>query len=416
MFQSTLAVILIRLIGVGLQTIILVLLARSLSIPDMGTFALLYSGIVLIRALGPIGADQVTMRAISGHLGQNDARAASQVAFDGLVLVLTISVLGGVALALLSFFADTGGTGFSPAESIAIAVTVPATAVAGILTYQLRGFGRIIFAQIPESLLQNLVFAGALLFFSASGLTLAETVIAFAISAVFSLLIYLTAFWRTVGRASARPKRASLASLARKGVVVLQAFAVTAISQRIPILLSAPLLGVAATAYLEIAARFGMLAIVTTTAVGVNFSPSLARAFAQGDLHKVNALVRQGSLMAAVPAVGALLVLAILFPTIILDFLPAEYRQSFFPMLAFALAACINAVFSLNSNALIMADRADLVRNYSLAQMLVLLMSCVALGSAFGTIGVAAGVVLGTITRDVGLFFARKRLIYKMTH
>lgn len=161
----------IRGLGILFQALVILYLARSLSIEDMGLFAMIYAWLGLMRLLGPLGSDQIALRRISGDWGKTPAaQSISNASFVLTCLVgLGVALIAGVVLVRLSPFSRT--------EIMAIVLATPAFALMGLLISQIRGFGQNLTAQAPEALGFHLFFGGLIALLALEGLIERATVL-----------------------------------------------------------------------------------------------------------------------------------------------------------------------------------------------------------------------------------------------
>lgn len=317
-----------RILGIGLQAIVVFYLAHRLRIEDMGYFGLIYALLGLVRFLGPLGTDQVALRRIAkpDRVGPDDSTISIAS------LVLTVAAI--LALLVLVVVAAVFGilAPLSPAAIAAIVVAVPAFALTGSFIGQIRGLGRNLAAQMPEATGLHVVFGLLLLACSTLGALTLDTVLACLAAAAWSItLTYAALRWPLGAHPSAWPHRDVLAEMAREGGQVFQALAVTALGFRAPLLLSTALMGPAATAVIEIAGPFGRITDIVTSSIALTFSPHLAQFDRGADARTLHKVLRHGATMAAIPALGWLVVVWVAAPRVLGSLLPLPMPRPMSP-------------------------------------------------------------------------------------
>ncbi|MEQ9692325.1 MAG: hypothetical protein RLO48_21635, partial [Bauldia litoralis] len=151
LIRSSVIVTGIRGVGIVLQSLVLLFLARTLPVHDLGIFALFYAGFGIARILGPLGADQVTMRraAVAGGAFDEELHRVLNTSF---VLVVGVNAAVAALLAAVAFLAIPSllaKTGHSTPQLQIFAASLPAIAIIGQMTYQLPGINHNARAQFP---------------------------------------------------------------------------------------------------------------------------------------------------------------------------------------------------------------------------------------------------------------------------
>ncbi|MCB1494708.1 MAG: lipopolysaccharide biosynthesis protein [Bauldia sp.] len=406
LIRSSVVVTGIRGAGIVLQSLILLFLARSLPVHELGIFALFYAGFGIVRILGPLGTDQVTMRQVAVAEGIPDGALhrilnTSFVLVAGVNAVIAAAAFGLVSLAFPWVFEATG---LSVAELLLIIASAPAFALIGLMTYQLRGFGYNALAQFPDSVALQLFIGGGVAGLAYAGrLDLPSTLFVLVAAAWLVAAIYLVIRLRIGVDTGARPTWMSTRCLIGESREVLYALSITALSARLPLLLSAPLLGSAATAIFDVASRFGSVPSITTSAVAVAFSPRFAALAHSSDRAAMSRTLSFASLVAVSPAIAYFGVAAAAAPFLIDHVLPPAYAHIYLPMLVVCAALTVNAAFGVTSNFLFMAGESRVVRNFSIAQLAGIGILTPLFAWQFGTLGLAVAVLAGSVIRDVGM-------------
>lgn len=405
LFKSSLLVIGVRVAGIVLQSVIVILLARYLPTEQMGIFALCYAILGLARMLGPLGLDQTTMRLIARARESAGLQEADHRILNGSFIAILVANTA-VAMALVVSGRMTGAFGSTVHDAgmalLATAAALPAFAVIGLLTLQLRGFGQQVWAQIPDSILLQLVHGALLLGLWQTGwLGLASSLFAFAIAAWVIAGLYVLSRTRVETR-WIMPDRLAYATLWSGGRDVWLALVVTALSVRAPLFVVAGMLGPAAAAIMDIATRFGTLPSITTSSVMATFSPRFAALHGSANRRDLSRALSLSSLIAVTPALGFLLVLMAGAPFAIGLLLPPIYSDALVPMLIICLAQLVNAWLGPATNLLLMLGQGWVVRNYSTVQLALVIILSFPAAMYSGLVGVTLVILLSQLVRDLG--------------
>ncbi|WP_422363921.1 lipopolysaccharide biosynthesis protein [Pyruvatibacter mobilis] len=394
--------VLIRVLGIGIQAPVVIWLARTLPIVEMGVFSVAYAYLGLVRYLGPLGLDQIALRRIARDLPQGGTPipdSAHRVSMHTLVFVTGLNVV--VALLAFGILALWAPEGLTAVDHLSVSLAMPAFALIGLLAGQTRGLGYNLLAQVPDAIGIHLVFAALLAAFAlTSGVGLTTVLVCLCAAAWIVLLFQALLRVRIGFRFFALPSRADLKGLAREGITVFQAALFTGLSDRAPIFISSAVLGPAATALMEVAVRFGNVATIMTGSVAATLSPQFARYSYEENRKALKRTLLVGSVMAAVPALSYFIVLVVAAPWAIEFLLPEVYAPAYLPMLCIAFGFVINASFGLANSLLIMAGHGGRVAYFALGRLLVSVFGGVMLAEAFGMNGLCAAIILGIVVRD----------------
>ena len=407
LIHSSLLVTGTRVAGIVLQSLLVLLLARALPVSHMDVFALGYAGLGFARILGLVGTDQVTMRLTAATENNRHDRRLQGHLNTSLFLVTALNVLIAVAVTVVAFWTKpwlSGELGPFSTSLLLVACAIPAFAIIGLLTAQLRGFDYNVLARIPDSVVLQLLFGMGLVFFlMRRELDLVSAFLSLALAAWIVAAVYVLIRFRIAIDLTATPTWKAARMLLTEGREVLYALTVTALAARAPLLFSAPLLGPAATAVLDIATRFGTLPTITTSSVTATFSPRFAALVYTDNRQDLSRALSLSSVLAAAPALICLAAIGLGAPFLIRAILPVAYAQAYPPKLVICAAAVINAAIGVASTLLFMAGESHVVRNFSLAQLIAICVLSPALGLPFGPLGFALAILAGTIVRDFGL-------------
>jgi O-antigen/teichoic acid export membrane protein len=389
--------------GVVLQALTLLFLVHTLPIEDVGVFGLVYASLGLVRYLGPFGTDVVALRRIAREDGRSSSPEAQAISWASLVVTGIVSLL--VSMISVLLFVTTGLGTLSASEIAATALAVPAFALMGAFAGQIRGFGKNLAAQIPEAIGLHVAFAATIALLAGTQMLGRDAALVGLSISAWAIAATYAAIRLRIGASWSLPSKREIVRLSREGLGVFQALGLTALCTRAPLFLASLLLGPASTALIDVASRFGRVPEITTNSISITSSARFANE-AASDGRAVLLTLRTSAVLAAVPALFWLMLVAVGGPLAIETLLPPAYSAVYVPMLLITLAVAVNAVFGLASTLLLMSQREEAVRFYSVVQLLVVTGSALLLAPLVGVSGVALSALLGAIVRDGGMMTA----------
>ena len=394
----------VRAAAVVAQFGVMVLLARHLSLEHMGLYALFYATVGIARAAGPLGIDQASTRLLAIAVGSDNADArVREICVTG--AILTSGVALAAALAAWGVFAlGFGPSGYRSGEALFFSLALPAFVGIGLMLGQLRGLGCNLWAQAPDALgLQLLVLGQVLAFIAIGNFTLFSAMMSLTIAG-WAVLTFQIWFRLRLGRfGGPLPSGAVLREVLVDGWCIFQAHIVTVGTVYLPTFLTAVLAGPTAVAVLEIAQRFGNLPSLLTSSIGATYNPTYARLAAAGESKHLGRVMCDAGLLAGVPALAYMLLIAFGGRDLVLAFFPPTYLPAVVPIVIIAAGSGANALFAPFSNVYLMSGRAVFVRHFSLAALVVVAIGSWGLGPIWGATGIALAILAGRLVRDSGL-------------
>lgn len=396
---------LVRIAGVLLQALAFVYLANLMPPAEVGRFAAIYTLWTVVRYLGPLGFDQLAMRDIAMARVKGNVMDAQALCNFSFLVTLPLSVaIAFVVFAGLTVLSAAHMYQYPAMGMVAAAVALPAYALIGLLSGQLRGFGRNVSVQALESVgipgaFVLLLFLGAHLKVSGLGWAL----VAQAIGTIAVTVAYCALRWRAGLALTAQLSRDRRWAAIKHATHMWLALAINTVALRVPTYICLVLLGPAQVALWEVANRFGTLPTLFTFGAAVTYSPVMAAAHSQGDHKTFQRALASGSWFAFLPTIGVLAALAAIGPILLARLFPLAYAAAYVPLLLICAAMAINAGFGLSGNAFLMSGHQRLVSAYSALQLAVVVLIGTFLTKLLGINGLAVSLVVAAIARDVGL-------------
>lgn len=413
----------LRLLGLPLQLLLFLLVARLHDVASVGLFAVV-TGIWLgLRSLGPLGFDFSAMRFIPAFAA--DGRQAAVRAFLRLGLywtqlptVLAAVLLGAGAARLGDGVQAIAGTGAAP-ETVAAepagfllcALGLPAFVLIGYLVGVLRARQRVVPAQLLEMVLQPLA---GLVLVAAVAVAAPEAGVAGSLAAVAAAAWAVALGYLWLARADLGPSpplpRAERQEIVRTSLRIGLSSAIVIVTLRAPVIVLFLLAGAAASALYEAAQRFALLGTLGAWTVVAAASPLMAEAFAAGDRGRLRRLLAGSIAVAAAPAAGVVLGLLALGDWL-LGWFGAEYQAARWVAVLLALAFLANALGTPAGSAFYMIGRERLALGFNLAGLAVLAVALPAGAWAAGPQGAALAFLLALAVREGGMAVAAVRIL-----
>lgn len=409
MIRAISSVLALRVIGIGLQLGWFMLLVRLLPMEQVGIYAAINAGWLLMRALGPLGSDQALMRLLPELLQAGDLAQARRWQREGFRYALrwqSLLLLGLVAAAAL---AQEFGVVFLPLELMCVcAIAALCYGINGQQVYIMLAAQRPLLANGWESIWLPLALAAAALILHAWGaLTLAHLLIAqmFIMLGFCALGLWLV---RRMLQPADAPVPEPLSASQRKAFAqqsrsLLATSAAIHLTMRLPLMLAPLLIGAAQTAILETALRFAtLLGLVAFAAAQVGL-PQISALCKQQKLAELQVLLYRSSWLITAPTLLLYTLLLFAGKWLIVSVAGAEYAAATSPMLLLGAAYVLAAACGPMQHVFTMNGLASLVAKVSMLELLVSLALMLLLAPVLGVMGIAAAMTFGMSLRH-GLF------------
>lgn len=396
----------LRIFGVALNLLIFAILAKKLSIDDVGIYSLVASAALIGRYLGPFGLDQIALRSIPQYCEENKLPEA--FALQELLLIYAAIVSAVVALGFVIFsFLFLGGSIHFTAITLSTALIYIFSTASGICAGILRGHGRVFGAFFPDSVLSFLVTALLMaLCILLGGLTTELALYCLVAGTICAGGVQLFSVWKlqspidhSTYRAAAK-QAASIKKAAHYWLVMAGNFLQVRSSLYVAFLVGST----AASALMDTAMKFALVPTLTTWAVGSVCAPRLVSMRTKGDLQGIRTILFVGAWVSFIPSFLFLVVFIFLGEFFIEKFLSPTFVSAYVATIFFILSTCLNSFLSLASTYLMYADDEVSVLKFTLAGLFCTVFFGYILGAtSLGVTGVAIAVLLSGLCRDGGL-------------
>lgn len=379
----------VRIVSILLLFLAQILLTRTLGPVEFGVFALALAWAKGLGIAATLGTEALIVRDVSAHLVHGQSGAIRRlVRWAGRTFATSTT-----ATALAAAFAFAWAAGDEPwlvAAWIALAL-LPLSAAMRLAQHVLAGLRQPILAQLPETIVQPLLFllaaasvaaAGAL---TANGAMLLQ-VAAAAVGAVLALALLI----RALPRGTSAEPAADGSGRWRSASALFLATGAASLTAAMPVLLLGIMSGPAEAGLMAVARSLADLTLVPILAFGAVMRPRLARAWAEGDRSAVQrgytAFARASSALVVPLALALLVVRQPLLGIFGEHFIAAA------PALAILLAGQIAGAMA-GSNALLLATAGHerTVAAVSVAALLLGTLATALLIEAQGVAGAAMG-------------------------
>jgi O-antigen/teichoic acid export membrane protein len=407
MLGATVSALVIRALAVASQVGVFALAARSLEMSEVGVYAVINTIWTMWRQLGPLGFDQLTLRAVPAYRAANRedlALAADWFAFRRVLsasLLLALLIMIGQCVVGDGLFRD-------PVAVLLMSMGLPAQAAIGLLASQMRARERLARSLIPEAIIvQPGLLAAVLVMWCFGSLSLEMLLSAqVALMSVSALLYFF--MWipppGAAGTLSASDRRRH----ARLAAEIFASLLANALQARFAPIAVAVMLGPAAAAVMEVAMRIAYISSQITWAVSVAVVQAMSRAIAICDRLHLEKLITVASRLAFIPA-ATLLVIMVIGGHEVIDLLFGHsFRPAYWPAILVSAAAAINARYTPASLVFLLSGGQKTVLWFTLAALATIISGIVASAALWSEatteiLGASASTLASVIVRDVGL-------------
>lgn len=409
MIRAISSVLALRIVGIGLSLGWFMLLVRLLPMEQVGLYAAINAGWLLMRALGPLGSDQALMGLLPELLQVGDKAQAQRWQREGLGYLLRWQGLLLLAAVGVAAAAQQVGVVFLPLELVIIcAIAALCYGINGQQVYVMLAAQRPLLANGWESIWLPLALAAAALVLNALGaLTLAHLLIAQTI-----IMLGFCALGLWLVRRMLRPNSEQTAEplstqqrafFTQRSRSLLATSAAIHLTMRLPMMLAPMLIGAAQTALLETALRFATLLGLVAFAAAQVVLPQISALCKQQKLAELQLLLYRSSWLIIAPTLMLYALLLLAGDWIIMLVAGAEYAAATHPMLLLGAAYVLAAASGPMQHIFTLSGLAALVAKVSLLELLVSVTLMLLLAPALGAMGIAAAIAFGMSLRN-GLF------------
>ena len=286
-----------------------VLLARTLGVEGYGEYAFVYAIMTMLAIPTTLGLPQLVIRetALALQAG-NTARIRAIWSWAHRVILVTSFAIAIMTIAAVPIF----GTGISSPNTFLLGLLlVPLIALGNLRGASLRGLGRLVFGQLPDSILRPLFFnIAVLLWIVIAGTTnfTAFDALLLHIAAAFATFIIGTAILlrhtppMEAGRTEAIDGRALLLATGALGAVA----GLTTINNNIDIIMIARALSATEVGIYKPVVTIAGLALFGQQVVTVVIMPQVAKLYAAGKTAELQQLLKRNARRSFLLALGVL--------------------------------------------------------------------------------------------------------------
>ena len=353
-----------------------------------------------------MGLEQSSLRFIPALLAEGRGAQALNFELRARQLVfLTITALSLIAGTIIYLWDITDLTNLTGWQFAAGLAALPGYALVALMAGQFRARGRIRAGQWPDSILVP-VTAMAII---QAALSLGEGSLFWLLGAhAMAVWCAAGAYWLLSLNHLSGPREPLTGAEVRKiraaSMTIAFGGGISVLSNRLPLIFVATIIGTPAAALYEAAQRIGALGTLGTWAAGAAVSPMLSDAHSRKQHQRLQDLLIVACWTALLPALAILLGL-ILWGDVVLSLFGAPYAAAHGALLALAVFATINASAGLTSNTFNMTGHERIVLGFNCAQLLTISLLAPLLTHLAGIAGAALSVLIGAVVRDVGMGF-----------
>jgi O-antigen/teichoic acid export membrane protein len=386
-----------------------VILARTLTVSDFGTFGLVLT-IASVLAL-PVsgGMPLLVTREVARYTQQDNwpsYRGLVKVAYCWVALIFF-----GLVPAIFVWGNFAGGLA-SP-QLIIILILVPLLGLNAIRIGVLRGLGRPVVAETLAQVIQPILMITGYLglaWIGSSSATNALWWYAATLGMVFFLATIAVSSVQHTGVRQANSDLSDFPRWKRSLSPLIVTSAIALLSTQASILISGVLGQEEVVAFLRVAERGAMFIIIPFHVLGSIIGPHMVSALDTNDINKIKDIVRKSSIMMISVSVPTSVVI-IYFGESILDkaFGPIYGEQSYLPMLIVSIVQIFSMGFGHIGMLILMSGRENQILISQSIALCVNSVTCILLIGPFGAVGASIGVAAGVAVSTIINVFLVKR-------
>jgi O-antigen/teichoic acid export membrane protein len=397
---------LIRVVGMAIGILLYVLVAKSLSVSDVGIFFLVISITTLVSILSTLGLSNAMVRFVS--IFKENSNQVDQNSMFTLIMFIATSVSLVLSVLLYSISEETLNLIFSKPDFSAaiknVVMIIPSMAAFTIITSAHQSVGNAAYGLFFQAIFHPLLFMILILFNRGD---LIDVLYAYLNSLIITLvfsMFFLSKFSgirlkMKFGKENIRLVKVLLRSYSIQGLVGL-------LIKQFPIVLASVFIPSAQVALLAISLKISSLVSFVLAATNLILQPKLAVMFNKGKLKDVEVVCQRVTFymtLFSIPIVTLLLV----FPDYILFLFDDRYIAAENILRVLVIGQFINVLTGSVGDVLIMSGKHDVLLKFQFLNLFVLLAVIAIASLAWQNVFmIALGVSLGVIIQNVGSYIS----------
>jgi len=407
------ASVVIRVAAVGLEFLVLLVLARLLDPQAYGFYALAMTLVVIFAVPAAIGFDRLVVRELAAFQALGDWPHARGLLRRGFAIVIGASAVAATATWVAGRLA-LAPTGTDAMYALVVAsALVPLLALARLRQATLQGLGYVAAGLAPEFLLQP-----AIVILLAAIVALTPSIAPGAAMAVGLQLVAATAAFllgtgflrrRLPGKLLQAPPQYRTGAWWKAGLAFMGLVMMTTLLTNVDTLLVGRLVGPAEAGTYKVAAQLAMLVGLPLTAISVSMAPVISGLHAAGRTDELRHRSRAAARAITIAAGAVALSVTVGGPWILAAFGPA-FTAGYIPALILSGAYLVHSAMATSGYLLIMSAHEKLVMGVFTAGAVLNVAGGLALIPRYGLAGAAtsSAVSLSLVSVSCALLARRK--------
>jgi len=406
-------VLILRILGSGVQLLFSILVARFFGADGLGVYALAFTVTTITAVIARLGIDQALLRFVAIHAAEDQwARLKGFMIRGAWIIIASGSVL--TTLLFLSS-AIVSGHLFNKPELILplrlMALTIVPFSLINLLAECLRAIKRIRDCTLVQGVLPPLLACVLLVPIYFIGVGILGAVVAY----VCSVLIVIIAGWRLWQRAirehwAVAPLQVSSSELLRVSIPMAWVAAVSMLMGYSDVLILGVFRSVGDVGIFNAALKIAGLLSFVLIAGNAILAPKVASLYQQGEIATVNRLARFSTMMmiflAAVPAV-----ILLGFPDWVMGLFGQTFSRGATALVILTMGQLVNVATGPVGVLLLMTGHERSMRRRVMVAATIQVLLGLSLIPQFGIIGAATSAALGMALLNIlALIAVKKRL------
>jgi len=409
-----------KILAAASALVLNIILTRLLPPEDVGAYYIIISIVTMCALVSQLGVHQAIVRTIAGNLGADNEivvrpylRAAFLIVAFGIAIISIPYALGvGQWLAVTVFESPVVGD-----MAIFTSLWIGGFALQMLVAQAFRGFHRIGYATLFEGASTGVYIVVALTYIWLTNEALdLQTVLIVILGAIFlNISIGLTLLRKLYVQTKAASGVAINGMLKISLPLLVSSSAIMVITE-LHILILGSFSNEDTVAIYGAAYRLAKFIVVPLVIINSVIPPMIAQFVSQGEMKRVEKILRTTAAVSGVPVVCLLIVIVLTAPNILAMFYGDFYSQGSVVLIILVAAQTINSLTGSPGVPLMMSNRQAVVMRIALMSGLLGIVTSLSLVELMSSTGVALGVGVGLSSYNVGMWAYCKYRLNINTH
>ena len=329
---------------IALSFITSILLARTLDVTGYGLYSYIMAWVMLLQIPAGLGLQTILARELAAYRGKSEWGLMQGILQWSNIFVLAVSVIVSV-IAVICVWVFQGQEMLQTNIAFGLAfLSLPLMTLTGLRMGAMRGLDKVVEGQLPEGLVQPLLFIAMLLFIvflGSDSLTWVIGVRVIAMAFAFCLGAFL--LYRNIPLAVKTSTPTYEVKRWLSGIPPFMLITVThAINNRTDAIMLGAIAGTDAVAIYTVAHRGSQLVNFALVAINMSLGPRIVRLYQRGDMEELQRIITKSNRALFVVSLAISLVLVV-FGRYFLLLFGSDFTRGSLPLIILVIGQLINA-------------------------------------------------------------------------